>query len=150
MSALGDAVAALVALWRDAMPNLQVLDGPPVTGASVEPQALAVGHTEDADADAISVRPDPGDLGMSRDRLVAEISCVLRCWSGDADMAALRETALGLLADLVAALRADPKLGRKAMNARPYSYGVNQAIPEDGHMAVTITFVIRVELSASL
>lgn len=102
------AVDALVALARASLTGVQVVDGP-VGALTLDNDVLIVGWSDGTTPAILLTRGEP-DLG-GRQREEGDVVCVADCYSGDADFAALRTRAQTVVADLEAALKAQPGIG---------------------------------------
>lgn len=105
MSVIPVAIDALLGVAATALPDVQLLDGP----EAVWPEAefVAIGLSPE-DLENPSTRT-PAGLESTTDR--AEIIGMIRVWSGDPEIRALRVRAYQLLAALRAAIEADNRLG---------------------------------------
>jgi hypothetical protein len=101
-------VDAVVAVASAAAAGWQVFDGPN-TVADVATDVLLIGVGNDEDADPYRVSRGVSDLG-GRSMQTVTIRCQASTWSGDPDLSPLRHHLAGMMADVEAALRADPQM----------------------------------------
>jgi len=100
---------ALLELAREALPAVQVLDGPRA-GEELSDDVLMVGYS-DGQTPALMVDANiHRDMGARR-REEGDIVCVLSCWSGDRDLAGRRRRLRELYGALDQALRDKPGIG---------------------------------------
>jgi hypothetical protein len=110
-TAIGDAVAGVKAMWVAANPDVELVDGPPLTDGAgqlvLEDESFIVGFGDPA---FVLERSDP-DYG-GRVTETGEIVCVVSLYTGDeAAMAATRARAVAILANFERVLREDPTMG---------------------------------------
>lgn len=140
MSALPEALDALVSVLTRELRPAQVIDGPATTGVSGD--AVWVGITPD---DPTTDAPD--DIaGLRRSRETFEIRCLARSWSGSADVAEQRRRAYALVKQVKAVLREDPALGGVVMLARFAGSLYTPYYTPQGQLVVDVVF--RVEVTA--
>lgn len=129
------AIDRLVAIFTAGLPDVQVIDGPPViemAGAGV-----CVGYAPDVPS-VLSIE-DPA--GLQVDMETFDLNCVAWQRSGDTDMKVLRDAVYGMVAALDAALAVDRTLGRAVVNARLRVVDLDQLHMTDATWAV-VAFVI--------
>lgn len=99
---------ALVELGRDALPGVQVVDGP---HQIFEPAKdfFIVGQSDGTDPAVNVAYGDPDMLGRRREE--GDIVCVVASYAGETDMKARRDRCAELLGALVDMLKQNPGLG---------------------------------------
>lgn len=107
-TAAGLAWDALVDLAREALPDVQVIDGP---NQVYEPErdTLVVGQSDGSEP-AVNVTLGPPDL-CGRRREEGDIVCVAGSYSGDVAMAPRRQRCAEILGAVVDALKVNPGIG---------------------------------------
>lgn len=105
----GAVIDALVALARTTSAEV-VYDGPRVTSESPS-DFLVIGGTEDPDDEPSSFDQSWNGLGARTKNEAGEVTCAVLVGTGDDDVKVARDRALVILAELEAAVRADPSLG---------------------------------------
>lgn len=109
-TAVDEVIAALVARFTAALPDVRVFDGPPATTTPMR-DWLIVGSDGD-DGDAAEVDQAESSLGPGGwvDES-GEVTCSAWSFSGSTDVATRRAGALAVVEACEAALSADPSLG---------------------------------------
>ena len=138
MSALPAFLTALSAGLTSGMAGVQVVDGPPTEYA--RPEIVAVGIS----AQDVAVESSSADAGLSSRREGIDVPCMVRVWSGNANLPVLRERAFVLLGAVEAVLSADRTVAGTVTRARVNSYVYNPIRGPEG-TAVEIEFRIRVD-----
>ena len=105
----GAVIDALVTLARTTSAQA-VYDGPAVT-SDVPSDFIVIGGTEDPDDEPSSFDQSWNGLGARTKNESGEITCAVLVGSGDEGVKVSRDRALVLLAQIEAAVRADPSLG---------------------------------------
>lgn len=115
MSAVPVAIDALLAEFATGMPDVQVIDGPPVV--DVRGDVVAVGATLDQDFPA---ETDSSEVpaGLQAVRKTCTVSCRARSWSGNAQVKPQRDRTYALITRIRDLLRANPTLGGSVIQAR--------------------------------
>lgn len=108
MSALTPAaIDALHALVARTWPDVQLYDGPEVDWPEAEFIAVGLGPT---DPDTRATRAPAGKATPSAVR-TADVTCLIRGWSGDTKIRPRRARTYELLDGITAAIEQDPRLG---------------------------------------
>ncbi|MEV7907700.1 hypothetical protein [Streptomyces anulatus] len=140
----------LVATFTTALPaSVAVHDGPTVTADPLQ-DVVCVGWDGDDDGDgqAVEWTQEWAGLGAGRKDESIDVTCVLICWDGDADVRATRARAYELFATLEAALRADPGQGFASPTTVAVTGGrLHQEQTADGvevRLPFTVSIVTRI------
>lgn len=141
MSAVPDALDALVAMGRRALPRVQVVDGPPTV--DIVGDVIAVGITPNDPADVEAVEDIRGLAVVGESFTVA---CVARSWSGNDSVKAQRDRTYALLAPVKAALQADPTLGGVVLRARFAGSSYMPWRSEQNQLVVDVVFRVAVNV----
>lgn len=105
MQALPGFLDTLTGHLTAALDGVQVVDGPPVT--YIRNECVAVGiTTEDA-----SVESTTAQAGLRATRDTTDVINLVRVWSGNTDLAPVRDRAYVLLDTVDTYLRSDPTVG---------------------------------------
>jgi hypothetical protein len=110
------AIEALVALWKAALPDVQVLDGDPTTWTAGVFLTVGIG-ADDVTNEATVERP-----GLRRRSDYADITNALWAAGGDTSIPAYRDRAFTTFRAARTALQADQKLGGAVTRAELTSY----------------------------
>ncbi|MEV8636517.1 hypothetical protein AB0395_33205 [Streptosporangium sp. NPDC051023] len=133
---------ALVAAARQVLPNVQVLDGQPVT--STEPDVIAVGFTGIPGEAAVQATEERAQMGIAPDRERYDITCLASALRGETDAQAVRLRAFELLEAIRSELRRDPTLGGLVMSARLAVLSLTAQQTSAGAEA-TVQFIVRID-----
>lgn len=107
MSAVPLALSALVALAREVLPDLEVVDGP-IGGRKFAGDVLVIGWSDGATPSVLASRTEPDYGGRQREE--GDVVCVVDVYGGDPDWSALRARAEEVLDALERALVDRPGL----------------------------------------
>lgn len=109
---LGVVIDALVSTMTTALPNVLVLDGPPVRGATTGTSVLAIGWdgTEEGDEAGTSSQEWAGIGNHARNENLT-VTCYAESTSGETTAKTVRDAALAVVQAVETALRSDPQLG---------------------------------------
>jgi len=140
MTAVPQAIDALVEVLRRELRPAQVFDGPATYGVT-------------GDAVWVGITPDDPNLdaphavaGLGKAREAFEVRCLARSWSGSADVAAQRRKAYALVNRAKTALIADETLGGAVMTAR---YAGSLYVPYfDEQRRLVVDVIFRVAVTA--
>lgn len=136
----------LVARWRLALPEVQVLDGGP--HRDTEDDVICVGFQVPPGAPSVEDTRTRQQLASSPDREQYEITCLASSWRGEEhDAKAVRDRVYEMLDVLAAELERDPRLGGLVMRARLSAAALAQEQTNKGATA-TVRFVISVDAFA--
>lgn len=138
-SVLPAVIEALVALWRAAMPQVQVVDGPPTV--DVRGTALLVGWTPLTEQTQGVFTP--AGLRVERES-VPVVPCVARTWSGSADVAAQRRDSFAVVTKAREALRAYRTLGGLVLEARVGGYTYAPMVNDQGQLVIDVVFSVDI------
>jgi hypothetical protein len=140
MTAVPEAIDALIATLTRELRTARVIDGPAVNGGAGD--TVWVGITPDDPT--MDAPDDVAGLGKARGQF--EIRCLARSWSGSADVATQRRKAYALVKGVKAALLADKTLGGAVMMARFAGSLYTPYFNEQNQLVVDVIF--RVEVTA--
>jgi len=132
---------ALVALWGQALPGVQVADGEPV---NVADDVLVVGFTGVPDEPAVTSTRTREQMAAQPDRESYDITCLASSWSGTTEFKPVRVRAYELLSAAAGALAADPSLGGLVLQTRLSTEDVIQSQTDKGAV-VTVRFTVHVD-----
>lgn len=132
---------ALVALWGQALPDVQVADGEPV---AVADDVIVVAFTGVPDEPAVTSTRTREQLAAQPDRESYDVTCLASSWSGVTEFKPVRDRAYELLGSAAAALAADPTLGGRVMQARLSTEDLIQSQTDKGAV-VTVRFNVHVD-----
>ncbi|MFD0902335.1 hypothetical protein [Actinomadura sediminis] len=138
------ALDALVGGLRTTLPDVQVVDGPPLT---TNPDVICVGFSGVPGEPAVESTRTREQLAREPDRESYDIACLASSWSGATDPKPVRDRAYELLDAVAARLGADPTLGGAVMSTR---VSAESLIPEqtDQGAVATVTFTVHVDAFA--
>lgn len=107
----------LVARTRLALPDVQVIDGPPVE--VLEGDVIFIGFTGVPGEPAVTDVRSARQYATSPNQESYDVACLLSSWpGGDTDMKAARDRAYGLLDAMASVLAKTPPLGGLVKRAR--------------------------------
>lgn len=135
---------ALVASWTVALPDVQVVDGQPLTS---EPDIVCVGFTGIPGEPSVEATEDRGQLAATPDRERYDITCLASALRGETDAQAVRRRAFEMVEAIRADLQRDPTLGGVVMSARLAVLSLMGQQTADGAEA-TVTFTVRIDAFA--
>lgn len=136
MSVTPGAIDALVALFRDTLNGLQVLDGPEAAWPSKE--FLVVGLSpEDLMVPATRLPRGPESTPES-----ADITCMVRSWTGDTAIRPRRDRAYQILDSVTELLASDPTLGG-ACGYAEVTGSIYAPSQSQSGVVVDVIFVVR-------
>lgn len=104
-TAVPTVLAALTTLATTALPDVQVIDGPPGSQVAGD-DVLCIGWSDGTTPAALANRETPDYGGRQREE--GDVVCVADCYSGDRDFPALRARAGAILRTIYAQLQAQP------------------------------------------
>lgn len=139
MSVVPAALDALVELVAVALPTVQLFDGPEAKWPEQEFVAVGLGPM-DPDTRSTRTPAGPATTGES-----ADITCLIRSWSGDTAIRDRRVRAYELLDLLTAAVDADNTLGGAVGQAEVADHTY---IPGPGRRGVVVDVVFTVRVLA--
>jgi hypothetical protein len=132
-------IDALLALFRAALPDLQITDGPDYDPRN---NFLAVGwHSNDEPATAAN--NTIADAGRSRDQEDYDVFCLLSFHVGSGGVSAARSSLYAAFEVLCAALRGDSALGGAVSRARLSEHAYLPMVDEGG-ITLSIRFAVNV------
>jgi hypothetical protein len=105
MTLVPDAIDALIAMARTALPAVEVMDGPEAEWP--ENEYVAIGLLPNA----LEIPATHNTAGLDSYRESAEVIGMVRAWSGDVDMRPIRVRAYEIFTALRVALQGDTRLG---------------------------------------
>lgn len=126
------ALAALVATFSGT--GHVTLDGPVVTAVNTT-EVVTVGWGGKDNETAVETNLDAGSLTGAPDRERYTIHNAVSVLNGSSDMTAARTRAYAILADLGAAIAADPRLGGAVMRAQIAAANLTQSQTQQGALA---------------
>lgn len=132
-SSIPAAITALVGLLKAALTDVDVFDGPPMTGDM--PDHVCIGHDPLDPLNAVEADQVPASLGNRAREESYQILCSLAAWSGDEGMAARRDRALALFATVESIVRANVTLNGAVRSAQIGSYTLVQEQTDQGASA---------------
>lgn len=136
MSVTPGAIDALVTLFRDNLGRLQVLDGPEAAWPANE--FLVIGLSpEDLMVSATRLPRGPESTPES-----ADITCMIRSWTGDTAIRPRRDRAYQILDTVTSLLEADPTLGG-ACGYAEVTGSVYAPSQSQSGVVVDVIFVVR-------
>ncbi|WP_433445650.1 hypothetical protein [Nonomuraea sp. CA-141351] len=141
-------IDALVALAERAWPDVQVLDGGPVT--DVETDVIEIGYSGSSDEPDVRAALTSEQLDLNPDHESYDVMCLLSAWRGDAhrdgkpDAGTTRVRAFELLAGIRAELDRDSRLGGTVLRARMFTLDMAADQTHAGPVC-TIRFVVHVD-----
>ena len=135
MSKVPAAIDRLVQALTVNLPDVQVIDGPPII--NLEETGIAIGYTPDQ----ISVQAVAEGAGLMAEMETFDINCLAWQRSGEEDMKTVRDGVFAVIARVNAALANDRKLGGAVTNAQLRVVDLDQTQTPDGIWAV-VAFVV--------
>ena len=136
MSVTPGAIYALVGMFRDTLTGLQVLDGPEAAWPSKE--FLVVGLSpEDLMVPASRLPRGPESTPES-----ADITCMVRSWTGDTAIRPRRDRAYQILDTVTELLASDPTLGG-ACGYAEVTGSIYAPSQSQSGVVVDVIFVVR-------
>jgi hypothetical protein len=133
-------IDALVAIFVGALPDVQILDGPP--DVNLEADFVAVGWSPYADT-AVDAQQQFVSLGARQREEDFTVICYADSYSGDTDTSGRRARVFQLVGAVETALRADPTLGGViSLWAEMGACTLHQDIDDRG-LAIGVTFHIH-------
>lgn len=112
------------------LPNVQVIDGPPVL--NLEETGITVGYAPDQ----ISVQSISEGAGLMAETETFDVNCLAWQRSGASDIKTVRDGAFAVVASVNALLANDRKLGGAVTNAQLRVVDLDQTQTPDGTWAV--------------
>lgn len=136
-----DAIDALVAAWRAALPDVKVIDGMPLTE---ETRMLCVGFTGEPSEPAVetTLARDGADLGPDREQYT--IACVVWVRKGGTNAKSVRDIAYALVAAARQTLTSDPTLSGTVGRTRMATQELTQEQDSKGAF-VELRFSVAVD-----
>lgn len=144
VSTVPAALDALVTGLTAALPDVQVVDGQPVT---TEGDVICIGFGGVDGEPGVESTRTREQLAREPDRERYDITCLASSWSGDTDAKAVRDGAYDLLASVRDYLAVNPTLGGAAMQTRLSTESLTQSQTQEGALA-DIRFVVHVDAFA--
>ncbi|MGH3094569.1 MAG: hypothetical protein ACRDMV_01045 [Streptosporangiales bacterium] len=132
---------ALVAAFRTALPDSDVIDGPILQPPSTS-DVLTVGYDEDEDTR--SVQTERIIAGLNSEQESYDIACVASSWSGGTDVKPVRDSAAGMYSTVVQTLNTDPSVNGAVTRAR-VSFNTLDQVQAEGGCGVSVRFTIHVD-----
>lgn len=149
MTTKTDAVhLALVALWKTALPTVEVRDGPQANSDSANAW-LFVGSNGDAPVDgmqAVQANQDWQAFQKVKQEN-ADITCALVVVSGDSDTVGVRSLVYSYLGTAEDSVRADPTLGGLVITSGISSHQYYPALTQSGpkaRLVFTLTYLAQI------
>lgn len=127
-------------MFTTALPNAQVVDGPPTVDVSGDVVAVGLAPQEPADVDTTE---DIAGLGVVDESF--PVLCVARSWSGDDSVKAQRDRTYALISACKTALKADSTLGGVVTLARFAGSSYQPWRHQNGFLVVDVTFQVAVQ-----
>lgn len=140
-STIPDVIDALVALVQAQVPDVQVVDGQPVTS---ETDIVCIGFTGEPGEPAVESTRSLEQLTMEPDLESYAITCVASSLRGDTDAKAVRDRAYEIVNSVASAIAADQTLGGMAGYARLSTESLTQQQTSKGAEAL-VQFVVSVD-----
>lgn len=141
MMTLPVVIDALVALWSQALPGVQVVDGQPL---DVEPDIVCVAFTGTPGEPAATSTRTRDQVATEPDHESYEITCLASSLRGETDAKQVRDRAYELVDALAGLLADDPTLGGVAARAELTADSFAQDQTPEG-AAATVQFVVTVD-----
>jgi hypothetical protein len=135
----------LVAGISAALPDVQVVDGQPIT---TEDDLICIGFTSTPGEAAVVNTLSQQGLAREPDREAYEITSVASTFNGGTGAKAVRDQCFALLGEVAAFLNSDPMLGGLVMQARMSTEALASEQTTDGAVA-TVQFVIAIDAYAN-
>jgi hypothetical protein len=135
MSKVPAAIDRLVLTLTTALPDVQIIDGPPII--NLEEVGIAIGYTPDQ----ISVQAVSDGAGLVAEMETFDINCLAWQRSGEGEMKTIRDGVFAVIAAVNVILANDRKLGGAVTNAQLRVVDLDQTQTPDGTWAV-VAFVV--------
>ncbi|WP_242890265.1 hypothetical protein [Actinomadura litoris] len=145
VSTVPTALDALVTGLTAALPDVQVVDGQPV---STEGDVICIGFGGVPGEPAVESTRTREQLAREPDREQYDIACLASSWSGDTDAKTVRDRAYELVDAAADVLAADDTLGGVVMEARITTDSLTQEQTAEGAVA-TVRFIVHADAFTS-
>lgn len=123
-------------------PEVDVLDGPSIDDIGQDVVAIGIS------AEDLSMDSSFEIAGLCTDRETFDLVCLVRSWTGDADLSARRARCFELFRSIAELIKSDPRLGNTVARARIAGISYNPARLPEGAVA-SLTFRVRIEAFTS-
>ncbi|MFD0885756.1 hypothetical protein ACFQ08_14490 [Streptosporangium algeriense] len=141
VSTIPAVLEALVAAATRALPDVQVVDGQPITAS---PDILCIGFTGEPGEPAVESTRTREQVTTDPERESYEITCLAAVLRGETDAAAVRVLAYEMVSVLAGELAGDPTLGGVCGRTQITTEALAQEQTTKGAQAV-VRFVIAVD-----
>lgn len=141
ISTIPEVIDALVALGREQLPDVQVVDGQPVTSAL---DIVCIGFTGEPGEPAVESIRGHEQLATEPDLESYAITCLASSLRGDTDAKAARDRAYEMVNTIASAIADDQTLGGVAGYTRLSIESLTQQQVTNGAEA-TVRFVVAVD-----
>lgn len=138
ISSIPAVLDALVAAWTVALPDVQVVEGQPVT---TQPDVICIGFTGTPGESAVAVQTS----GRMADMESYDILCLFSSWNGSTDAKRVRDRAFEMIEAANTDLARDRRLGGAAMRAW---MTVAEVAPEQTTKGAVCTVRVTVHVEA--